>query len=136
MVLNLRGTGTPTKYRSRGLRLTHTARSPAYKGDAAPPLAFGTLGPGSDRRAGGFYRRDGKASAEGSTSNSLQGSTVPFAIFARNGNARSFSTFVLCATATRLAVCEFIEGWYNPHRRHSALDYLSPIAYEEGHIVR
>jgi transposase InsO family protein len=25
----------------------------------------------------------------------------------------------------RLAVFEFIEGWYNPRRRHSALDYLS-----------
>jgi len=30
----------------------------------------------------------------------------------------------------RMAVFEFIEGWYNPHRRHSALDYLSPIDYE------
>jgi putative transposase len=30
----------------------------------------------------------------------------------------------------RLAVFEFIEGWYNPHRRHSALDYHSPINYE------
>ncbi|HKN00556.1 MAG TPA: hypothetical protein VJX23_08560, partial [Candidatus Binataceae bacterium] len=28
---------------------------------------------------------------------------------------------------------EFIEGWYNPHRRHSALDYLSPINYERSH---
>jgi len=30
----------------------------------------------------------------------------------------------------RMAVFEFIEGWYNPHRRHSALDYLSPINHE------
>ena len=30
----------------------------------------------------------------------------------------------------RLAVFRFIEGWYNPHRRHSALDYRSPIQYE------
>jgi putative transposase len=30
----------------------------------------------------------------------------------------------------RMAVFEFIEGWYNPHRRHSARDYLSPINYE------
>jgi putative transposase len=30
----------------------------------------------------------------------------------------------------RMAVFDFIEGWYNPHRRHSALDYLSPINYE------
>ncbi len=29
-----------------------------------------------------------------------------------------------------LAVFEFIEGWYNTHRRHSALDYQSPIEYE------
>jgi putative transposase len=33
----------------------------------------------------------------------------------------------------RLAVFEFIEGWYNPHRRHSALDYESPISYEKTH---
>jgi putative transposase len=33
----------------------------------------------------------------------------------------------------RLAVFQFIEGWYNPHRRHSALDYLSPNRYEAIH---
>jgi len=33
----------------------------------------------------------------------------------------------------RLAVFEFLEGWYNPHRRHSALDYESPISYEKKH---
>jgi putative transposase len=31
----------------------------------------------------------------------------------------------------RLAVFQYIEGWYNPHRRHSALDYESPISYEK-----
>ena len=30
----------------------------------------------------------------------------------------------------RLAIFEFIEAWYNPHRRHSSLGYLSPRAYE------
>ena len=30
----------------------------------------------------------------------------------------------------RLAIFEFIEGWYNRHRRHSSLGYLSPQAYE------
>jgi putative transposase len=30
----------------------------------------------------------------------------------------------------RLAVFEYIEGWYNPQRRHSALGYLSPMRYE------
>jgi putative transposase len=33
----------------------------------------------------------------------------------------------------RMAVFEFIEAWYNPHRRHSALDY-SPINYERSHL--
>jgi putative transposase len=31
----------------------------------------------------------------------------------------------------RMAVFEFIEGFYNPRRRHSALDYESPINYEK-----
>lgn len=26
---------------------------------------------------------------------------------------------------------EFLEGWYNPHRRHSALGYLSPAEFEK-----
>jgi len=30
----------------------------------------------------------------------------------------------------RMAVFEFIEGWYNPHRRHSSIDYHSPMTYE------
>jgi len=29
-----------------------------------------------------------------------------------------------------LAIFDFIEGWYNPHRRHSALGYLSPNNFE------
>lgn len=34
----------------------------------------------------------------------------------------------------RAAVFAFIEGFYNPQRRHSALGYLAPIAYERQHI--
>ena len=30
----------------------------------------------------------------------------------------------------KMAVFDFIEGWYNPHRRHSALGQLSPLNYE------
>ena len=33
----------------------------------------------------------------------------------------------------RFAVLDWIEAWYNPHRRHSALDYLSPIEFERTH---
>jgi len=32
----------------------------------------------------------------------------------------------------KMAVFDFIESWYNPHRRHSALDYLSPVNYERS----
>ena len=35
--------------------------------------------------------------------------------------------------AVRLALFDFLEGWYNPHRRHSALDYESPMRYEFKH---
>ena len=35
----------------------------------------------------------------------------------------------------RIAVFDFIEGWYNTHRRHSALDYDSPIDYERRHTA-
>ena len=32
--------------------------------------------------------------------------------------------------AARTAVFGYIEGWYNPRRRHSTLGYLSPIEFE------
>jgi transposase InsO family protein len=28
------------------------------------------------------------------------------------------------------AIADFIDGFYNPRRRHSALDYVSPIEFE------
>ena len=31
----------------------------------------------------------------------------------------------------RMAIFRFIEAFYNPRRRHSSLDYLSPIDYEK-----
>lgn len=33
----------------------------------------------------------------------------------------------------RRAVFEYIEGWYNPRRRHSAIGYVSPNDYERRH---
>jgi len=41
---------------------------------------------------------------------------------------RSFKT----QAEARMAVFQFIEGWYNPHRRHSSLGYLSPMNYERS----
>ena len=31
----------------------------------------------------------------------------------------------------RMAIFNFIKGWYNAHRRPSSLDYLSPALYEQ-----
>jgi len=31
-----------------------------------------------------------------------------------------------------MAVFDFIKGWYNPHRRHSALGQKSPINFEKS----
>ena len=36
--------------------------------------------------------------------------------------------------AAREAVFDWIEAFYNPARRHSALGYLSPADFEELHI--
>ena len=32
-------------------------------------------------------------------------------------------------------VFHFIEGWYNPHRRHSSIGYASPVRYEIYHAT-
>ena len=42
---------------------------------------------------------------------------------------RSFHT----KTEARLALFTYIEGWYNPRRRHSALGYCSPANFERNH---
>jgi len=38
-------------------------------------------------------------------------------------------------TEARLHLFRYIEGWYNPHRRHSALGQRSPLAFEQQHVV-
>ena len=36
----------------------------------------------------------------------------------------------------KTAIFEWLEGWYNPHRRHSSLGRISPIAFERRHANR
>ena len=33
----------------------------------------------------------------------------------------------------QIAVFRFVEGFYNPSRRHSSIGYMSPIAFEAAH---
>jgi putative transposase len=33
----------------------------------------------------------------------------------------------------RMAIFDFIEGWYNPRRRHSSLGRVSPLRFEQKH---
>lgn len=35
----------------------------------------------------------------------------------------------------QLKVFRYIEGWYNPHRRHSALGQRSPLHYEQSYLT-
>lgn len=35
----------------------------------------------------------------------------------------------------RMAIFEFIEGWYNPTRRHSSLGRISPVEFERRHTM-
>jgi putative transposase len=44
---------------------------------------------------------------------------------------RTWTTRAELATA----IFEYIEAFYNPVRRHSALDYCSPIEYERHHTT-
>jgi len=58
-----------------------------------------------------------------------------------NAMAESFFATLECEllertrfeTQARLAIFEWIEGWYNPQRRHSSIGYLSPNEFERRH---
>jgi putative transposase len=60
-----------------------------------------------------------------------------------NGMAESFFASLECElidrrsfrskAEARVAVFTYIEGWYNPRRRHSALGRISPINFERSH---
>lgn len=60
-----------------------------------------------------------------------------------NAMAESFFSTLECELLDRYrfetkaeaknAVFRYIEGWYNPHRRHSALGYESPMNFETSH---
>jgi len=60
-----------------------------------------------------------------------------------NAMAESFFASLECELIDRttfrshadahLAVFDYIEGWYNSRRRHSAIGYLSPVSFERHH---
>ena len=62
-----------------------------------------------------------------------------------NAMAESFFATLECELIDRrriksqaeaeIAVFDFIEGWYNPQRRHSSLGYLSPMKNEQRHAT-
>jgi putative transposase len=47
-------------------------------------------------------------------------------------NRRTFQN----SNRARLAIFEWIDGWYNPHRRHSLLGYRSPINFERRKLTQ
>jgi putative transposase len=63
-----------------------------------------------------------------------------------NAMAESFFATLECELIDRVTMrnareaaqelFSFIEGWYNPHRRHSSIDYLSPAEYERRYHAR
>ncbi len=63
-----------------------------------------------------------------------------------NAMAESFFATLECELLARtslrnpreaeLRVFQFIEGWYNPRRRHSGIEYLSPNNYERRYEER
>ena len=62
-----------------------------------------------------------------------------------NAMCESFFATLECELLTRCAfrtladaehaVFAYIDGWYNPHRRHSALGYLSPVNFERSRLT-
>lgn len=47
-------------------------------------------------------------------------------------NRRRFKSHV----EAKMAIFDWLEGWYNPHRRHSSLGYRSPVNYERLALER
>ena len=87
-------------------------------------IAYGQALPGVRRPARRWAR-----SATRTTTRCARASSPPWSASC-SGRTR-FRT----PAEARLAIFEFIEGWYNPHRRHSALGYESPRRYERLHAA-
>ncbi|GEM_PF-2607710 len=93
---------------------------------------------GSQYTSLAFGKRCEQAGGEPRWVRSATASTTPCARASSPPWNANCSTAAISRPRPRraFAVFDFIEGSYNPHRRHSALDYRSPINYERSHSAQ
>ena len=121
------GWAMATRSHGAGARRAGDGRAAAPAARRHPPLGPGV--PVHVDRVRQAVRRGGSKAIDGSVGDAYDNAmcesffaTLECELLAR----RRFAT----QAEARTAVFDFIEGFYNPRRRHSALGYLSPIEYE------
>ncbi|MGB4592178.1 MAG: integrase core domain-containing protein [Coriobacteriia bacterium] len=82
--------------------------------------------PGRTRAAKGYVGITQSMGSRGDAYDNSAAESFTSTIKTELGRRNTFKT----RDQARLAIFSYIEGFHNPHRRHSALGYLSPIEYE------
>jgi len=96
--------------------------------EAAEPGPGGEVAVSVDRRAGGSARSDRWAAPGVCWDNALAES-----FFATLKNELIYTRSWTTRNGCRLAVVEWIEGFYNRRRMHSSIGYLAPFEKERRH---